>query len=87
MPDLPENIQNYLASGNVWIIKTFVIVFCTLIVSYIAKRLIDKLMDKAHETHNLWDDLENHINGFFEKVKLEDLVPKDTMAKQSQQTT
>ena len=28
-------------------------------------------------THNLWDDLENHINGFFEKVKLEDLVPKD----------
>jgi MscS family membrane protein len=56
MPDLPENIQTYLASGNVWIIKTFAIVFCTLIVSYIAKRLIDKLMDKAHETHNLWDD-------------------------------
>ena len=28
-------------------------------------------------THNLWDDLENHINGFFEKVKLEDLVPKE----------
>ena len=25
-------------------------------------------------THNLWDDLEKHINSFFEKVKLEDLV-------------
>mgnify|MGYP001342408897 CR=1 FL=1 len=27
-------------------------------------------------THNLWDDLEKHINSFFEKVKLEDLVDK-----------
>jgi|TARA_B110000902_G_C14123086_1_gene518967 Rrf2 family iron-sulfur cluster assembly transcriptional regulator len=25
-------------------------------------------------THNLWDDLEKHINGFFENIKLEDLV-------------
>tara|TARA_B100000965_G_C19201866_1_gene587769 strand:- start:109 stop:528 length:420 start_codon:yes stop_codon:yes gene_type:complete len=25
-------------------------------------------------THNLWDQLEQHINHFFEKVKLEDLV-------------
>jgi Rrf2 family iron-sulfur cluster assembly transcriptional regulator len=28
-------------------------------------------------THNLWDDLEQHINSFFEKIKLEDLVNKD----------
>jgi Rrf2 family iron-sulfur cluster assembly transcriptional regulator len=27
-------------------------------------------------THNLWDDLEQHINSFFEKIKLEDLVDK-----------
>ena len=27
-------------------------------------------------THNLWDDLEQHINSFFEKIKLEDLVSK-----------
>ena len=27
-------------------------------------------------THNLWDELDQHINGFFEKVKLEDLVDK-----------
>ncbi len=25
-------------------------------------------------THNLWDELDQHINGFFEKVKLQDLV-------------
>jgi Rrf2 family iron-sulfur cluster assembly transcriptional regulator len=25
-------------------------------------------------THNLWDDLEKHINGFFEKISLNDLV-------------
>jgi Rrf2 family transcriptional regulator, iron-sulfur cluster assembly transcription factor len=25
-------------------------------------------------THNLWDQLDQHINGFFEKVKLKDLV-------------
>jgi len=27
-------------------------------------------------THNLWDDLEKHINSFFERVKLQDLVEK-----------
>ncbi|MAJ85493.1 MAG: [Fe-S]-binding protein [Candidatus Pelagibacter sp.] len=27
-------------------------------------------------THNLWDDLENHINKFFENVKLADLTKK-----------
>ena len=29
-------------------------------------------------THNLWDELDQHINGFFEKVKLEDLVNQNT---------
>ena len=28
-------------------------------------------------THNLWDELDQHINGFFEKVKLQDLVRRD----------
>ena len=28
-------------------------------------------------THNLWDDLEQHINSFFESIKLEDLVNKN----------
>ena len=25
-------------------------------------------------THNLWDDLENHINSFFEKNTLKDII-------------
>tara|TARA_B100001093_G_scaffold237027_1_gene227112 strand:+ start:109 stop:528 length:420 start_codon:yes stop_codon:yes gene_type:complete len=28
-------------------------------------------------THNLWDQLDQHINNFFEKIKLQDLVKKD----------
>ena len=28
-------------------------------------------------THNLWDQLDQHINGFFEKVKLQDLVKEN----------
>ena len=28
-------------------------------------------------THNLWDQLDQHINGFFDKVKLQDLVKQN----------
>ena len=28
-------------------------------------------------THNLWDKLDQHINEFFEKVKLQDLIKKN----------
>ena len=33
-------------------------------------------------THNLWDDLEIHINNFFEKNTLEDIIIKSTKNKQ-----
>jgi Rrf2 family transcriptional regulator, iron-sulfur cluster assembly transcription factor len=29
-------------------------------------------------THSLWDDLESHINSFFEKNTLQDIIFKDT---------
>ena len=29
-------------------------------------------------THNLWDELDQHILGFFEKVKLQDLVKQNS---------
>tara|TARA_E500000331_G_scaffold330049_1_gene351233 strand:+ start:1344 stop:1769 length:426 start_codon:yes stop_codon:yes gene_type:complete len=29
-------------------------------------------------THNLWDELEGHINNFFEKKSLEDLIKNNT---------
>ena len=32
-------------------------------------------------THNLWDELENHINGFFEKKSLEDLLNNNSKHK------
>ena len=35
-------------------------------------------------THNLWDDLENHINDFFEKNTLRDIVVKYTKYKQKE---
>ena len=28
-------------------------------------------------THNLWDQLDQHINGFFEKIKLQDLTKRN----------
>ena len=31
-------------------------------------------------THNLWDQLDQHINSFFEKVKLQDLVKNNQTA-------
>ena len=33
-------------------------------------------------THNLWDDLENHINNFFEKNTLKDIIYKETRYEQ-----
>ena len=32
-------------------------------------------------THNLWDQLDQHINSFFEKVKLQDLVKTNGVEK------
>ena len=32
-------------------------------------------------THNLWDDLENHINSFFERNTLKDIIFKATKDK------
>ena len=28
-------------------------------------------------THNLWDQLDQHINNFFERIKLQDLIKKN----------
>jgi len=35
-------------------------------------------------THNLWEDLENHINNFFEKNTLNDIIFKATKDKQKE---
>ena len=43
------------------------------------KRVKKGLHNKSSKciTHNLWDQLDQHINSFFEKVKLQDLVKKN----------
>ncbi len=38
-------------------------------------------------THNLWDDLENHINSFFEKNTLNDIIFKVTKDKNKELNT
>lgn len=35
-------------------------------------------------THNLWDDLEHHINNFFEKNTLKDILYKETRYEKSE---
>ena len=37
-------------------------------------------------THNLWDDLENHINNFFERNTLNDVIFRVTKDKQKELT-
>ena len=37
-------------------------------------------------THNLWDDLENHINSFFEKNTLNDIIFKASKDRQKELT-
>ena len=32
------------------------------------------IKDKKCITHNLWDQLDQHINGFFERKNLQDLI-------------
>ena len=35
-------------------------------------------------THNLWDDLETHINNFFEKNTLKDIIYRETKYEQNE---
>ena len=35
-------------------------------------------------THNLWDELEHHINNFFEKNTLKDILYKETRYEKSE---
>ena len=38
-------------------------------------------------THNLWDDLENHIHDFFEKNTLKDILYRETKHEQKDLTS
>jgi len=48
-------LKNYFSS-NSWVAQVFVIVFLTLLVSFLQKRILGKLLAKLHETSIYWDD-------------------------------
>jgi len=57
-----EYLQNFLSylkvdQDSMWIIQVFIIVFFTLLLSFIQKRVFLRLALKLGATQNLWDDL------------------------------
>lgn len=49
-------LVNLSGEEHLWIAESFVIVFITLIVAFIAGRVLSKIESKAKLTHTLWDD-------------------------------
>ncbi|GAA5317218.1 MAG: mechanosensitive ion channel family protein [Candidatus Pelagadaptatus aseana] len=49
-------IEDVMGQGDYWYVHIFLVVFVTLVAAYICRKLLDRLMVKAHSTHNLWDD-------------------------------
>lgn len=47
--------QNYFSS-NSWVIQVFIVVFVTVLISFIQKRIIGKLYTKLKNTRVYWDD-------------------------------
>ena len=41
---------------NLWIVQVFTIIFLTLLVKFLAKRIMNKLQVRFAQTHNIWDD-------------------------------
>ena len=46
-----------LNEGNDWVVKVFVVVMITAVVSFIVRRLLIRLSKKVHATVNRWDDV------------------------------
>ncbi len=54
-----QDLYNYLVtavSSNAWMPKTFVLVFATLLVAFVAKKLFDRLALQLKKTRNVYDD-------------------------------
>ena len=47
--------QNYFGS-NSWVAQVFIVVFLTLLISFLQKRILGKLLAKLQETRIYWDD-------------------------------
>jgi len=47
--------QNYFSS-NSWVAQVFIVVFLTLLINFLQKRILGKLLAKLQETRIYWDD-------------------------------
>ncbi|WP_428240116.1 mechanosensitive ion channel family protein [Gynuella sp.] len=50
-----KEVQQILGE-QVWILQIFIVILATMITSYVAKRVLDRLEEKAGKTRTIWDD-------------------------------
>ncbi len=53
--DVVNKILTYLQS-DAWVIQVFIIIFITLLVDFLQKRVIARIQKKLESTRNFWDD-------------------------------
>ncbi len=54
-----DNIYNTifdLTKGNIWIAKIFGIIFISLVIDLLQKKILARIQRKLAKTHNIWDD-------------------------------
>ncbi len=56
LEDFGELFNANKAADEYWMIQVFVVVLATLIGAYVARLILNKLYQKAHETRTVWDD-------------------------------
>ena len=56
MPELEQWIPG-LDATNAWIVKVFIVVLLTAVVSFVVKRVLARLARRVHQTENRWDDV------------------------------
>ena len=56
---LRENLQ-WISRENFWIVEVFIVVFGTLMIDFVQKRILRRIAKKFGETRSLWDDALMH---------------------------
>lgn len=54
--EILDKINSYLNQDSLWIVHIFLIIFVSLILDYIQKRILAKLQTKLATTNTAWDD-------------------------------
>ena len=54
--EILDKINNYINQDSLWILHVFIIVFVSLVLDYIQKRVLTKLQSKLESTKTPWDD-------------------------------